>query len=140
MKKKTQLAEMRTLIKNNPISKDIPDDAKEIVLYKAIELQDRGCFRAIDIDLLVMYALNIQLLKQIDQDLAREGNTITMTDRYGNTRLAPHPSIKSRKDIVAEIRRIGKLFGFNPLDSQNIQGNANPADILKKWHDTTEVG
>ena len=124
---------MKELIESNPISKDIPDDAKEVVLYKAIELQDRGCFHAIDIDLLVMYALNIQLLKQIDRELATDGNTITMVDRYGNTRIAPHPSIKSRKDLVAEIRRIGKLFGFNPLDSQNIQGESNINEIMERF-------
>lgn len=135
MDKKKQLQEVRDLIKKNPISKDISSEAKSIVLYKAIELKDRGDFHPIDIDLLVMYALNIQLLKQIDKEIERDGHSITMTDRYGNTRLVPHPGIKTRKDIVAEIRRIGKLFGFTPLDSQNIQTRSNKSEMWDRMDD-----
>lgn len=137
-KKQKQLLEIKDLVKKNPISKDISNDAKAIVIYKAIELQDRGDFHAIDIDLLVMYALNIQLLKQIDKEIARDGHTITMTDRYGNTRVAPHPGIKARKDIVAEIRRIGKLFGFTPFDSQNIHSEVSMSEIWDRINDKYE--
>jgi len=131
-KKKTKLSELKDLIKKNPVSRDIPDEAKAIVMYKAIELQDRGVFHPIDIDLLVMYALNIQMLKQIDLEIARDGHTMTLVDRYGNTRLAPHPGIKTRKDLVAEIRRIGKLFGFTPLDSQSIQAKPNTLALWER--------
>lgn len=131
-KRLKQIAEIKDLIKKSPISRGIPSEAKAIVIHKAIELQDRGNFHAIDLDLLVMYALNIHLLKQVDQELARDGNTITMVDRYGNSRLAPHPNIKTRKDLVAEIRRIGKLFGFTPFDSQNIQGSSSLSEIWEK--------
>ena len=55
-----------------------------------------------------------------------------MVDRYGNSRLAPHPNIKTRKDLVAEIRRIGKLFGFTPFDSQNIQGSSTLSEIWER--------
>ena len=131
-KRLKQIAERTEHIKKNPISRGIPSEAKAIVIYKAIELQDRGNFNAIDLDLLVMYALNIHLLKQVDQELAKDGNTITMVDRYGNSRLAPHPNIKTRKDLVAEIRRIGKLFGFTPFDSQNIQGSSTLSEIWER--------
>lgn len=118
--KKLSTPELKRLIKKNPIARDISTSAMDIVIYKAIELNDNGNFAPIDIDLLVMYALNMEQLKSIDQELAKNGQTVTRVDRYGNSHLDPHPLCKIRNDVVAEIRRIGKLFGFSPLDSQHI--------------------
>lgn len=120
-KQQSQVAEIKSLIRKSPVAQDISDQAKAIVVHKAIELQDRGDFSPIDIDLLVMYALNIELIKQIDKELSTDGLSVTMVDRYGNSRLVPHPGIKARKDLVAEVRRLGKVFGFTPFDSQHIE-------------------
>ena len=120
-KQQSQVKEIKDLIRKSPVAQDISDQAKAIVIHKAIELQDRGDFAPIDIDLLVMYALNIELIKQIDKEIATDGLSVSMVDRYGNSRLVPHPGIKARKDLVAEVRRLGKVFGFTPFDSQHIE-------------------
>lgn len=117
---KLTTAELKRLIKKNPIARDIPEGAMDIVIYKAVELNNNNNFDPIAIDLLVMYALNMDQLKSIDKELAETGQTVTRVDRYGNSHLDPHPLCKIRNDVVAEIRRIGKLFGFSPLDSQHI--------------------
>ena len=120
MNKQITTKELNKLISKNPTSRSLPETAKNILLFKSLELIERGVFEPIDLDILALYAENLNLILKIDKDLEKDGNIYRYTDRYGNERVSPHPLLKVRKDLLEEVRKVGKLFGFSPLDSQLI--------------------
>ena len=124
--------ELKKLIAKNPVSKDLPEDVKALLIYKCKELVERGTFEAIDLDILALYAVNITQIRQVDERLSKEGQVFSYTDRYGNTRISPHPLVKVRKDLVDSVHRTAKLFGFSPLDAQ-----ALPVEnkALREWEE-----
>lgn len=109
----------------------LSDRAKVIFKKKCKELIDNGIMSEMYLDMIAMYADEFDLVLRCNETIAKGGESVSYTDRYGRSHVGPHPSVKIRKDAMANMLTIGRKFGYSPKDRQGVK--------IKGPHDETEL-
>jgi len=106
----------------------LSDRAKDIYKKKCHELIDNGIMSGLYLDMIGIYANEYDTMLRCNETIARDGESIEYTDRYGRSHIVPHPCVKIRKDAMANILAIGRKFGYSPRDRQGVKDPKVPED------------
>lgn len=120
----------------HPFYETLTEGAKAIYKKKCQELLESGLMSALYLDMLILYAKELDSLARLDKKIEQEGTTVEYTDRYGRLKVVPHPDVKTRKEKVATILELSKRFGYSPKDVKAFgkEGeNKEEESPLEKW-------
>ena len=97
-----------------------------------IDLQNRGLFENLDLELIEMLAYNIELEKEFREQLKIEG--YIYTDRNGQKRRNPISIL--HRTAIETIQSLSKTLGVFPLNRQKVKGDQHiiePDDIYNQF-------
>jgi P27 family predicted phage terminase small subunit len=100
----------------------------------APELTDQGILTEVSSNLLASYCAVYALWREALQDIATKGQVLMVesTTRTGRTAVPKqNPAVRSLLQLQTAMLSSAKLFGLDPLSSQNVTANPIPQDTGK---------
>ena len=96
------------------------------------DLQNRGLFQSFDMELIDMLAYNMELEKDLREQLKTEG--YIYTDRNGQKRR--HPASILHRSTIEIIQGLSKTLGVFPINRQRVKSEQHmvePDDIYNQF-------
>lgn len=117
----------------NSVPSYLSKEARKEYRRVAPELAEQGILTEVSSNLLASYAAVYALWRAALEDIATNGQVLMCksTTRTGET-ITPklNPAVRSLLQLQTAMLSSAKLFGLDPLSSQNVTANPLPADPL----------
>lgn len=116
----------KRLMGNDDKVKEVPKYLDELAqayyLYLVTELEISGIIGNLDIGLLEQTADTLSKMRQLDEQLNRDGLIIQATDRYGNLVMKEHPAFGAKQKLLTQFRALTALLGMSPASRAQLAG------------------
>lgn len=90
--------------------------------FLVTELEISGLLGNIDIPLLEHTADTLSKMRQLDEQLNKDGLIIQATDRYGNLVMKEHPAFGAKQKLLTQFRALSALLGMSPSSRAQLAG------------------